>query len=154
MCKPVVDGRPATATEKAIPTTYEWKCVLGYCQTCNQSTHNNINRNEVSNSVHKVEFMHYVKHTKCTKHGRLEYNSKTCEKCDELIKMGLKPGRVLKPKADREKEIVPISTFMLNYYIPFLKKFKYHHSDVMMSRQVLLQFKEAFNADPHTIYTE
>ena len=118
---PVVDGCPHQ----------HWNCVLGRCTACPKYV---IPEEEkaLANEAPKIRFPNYKKTIRCTVHGLLDPGKKSCEECSAVSNVkGAKTGKITIRKELADKT-VPIGTFHEKYYIPMLKKYRYHYGLVNM----------------------
>jgi hypothetical protein len=104
-----------------------WNCVVRDCSECPKYK---VPKNETGEDENApiIRFHHYRKATKCSKHGDLELNAKSCPSCDMIEKI------TAKGKIRTRKYLTlltrPIGTFHKTFYIPMLEKYAYHYPHI------------------------
>jgi hypothetical protein len=123
MCTPVYE------------TLWHFKCALRRCENC-PAYPIPLLEQDATDDAPWIIFHMYNKVTKCSKHGLLQANAKTCDTCEDqvaiLVIAGGKPGRVWTRKVLIRKE-VSIGIFFTEYYLPALELYCYHlHQTVVL----------------------
>jgi hypothetical protein len=106
-----------------------WNCACGICADCPEYQTPDEEKGTGSDAP-KVNFQLYVRVTRCTFHGVLTVNAKSCPSCDAFpqdSKKGQVRTRKLLGKFTR-----PIGTFLTDYYIPAIDEYKYHLPHVII----------------------
>jgi hypothetical protein len=111
MCQPVKDGY----------TT--WNCVLRRCMFCPKFPVNPI-ESASNDDAPLIRFHQYLPVTRCSMHGLLLLNSKSCPQC-QTLPVNSKLGKVRTRKKLSLVEL-PIGLFIVDYYLPGLEKLAYH----------------------------
>jgi hypothetical protein len=113
MCPPVASGYR------------HWNCMMRRCENCPQFPYHESEQRQ-DDQAPTIRFHRYCNATKCSVHGDLAVNTKTCQKCEEL------PANVKKGKVRTRKHLTlltrSIGTFMKEYYLKTLEIYAYHLS--------------------------
>ena len=130
----------------------DWKCVLWRCEGCPSYIHHPLECTE-GPDLPTITFHHYCNATKCTKHGNLTLNAKTCGTCEELPE-GRKKGKTCTCK-HLTLLTRPIRVFLEDYYLPKLKDYAYHspHVRILSKKGVGNERLESFKSNPWSVYT-
>jgi hypothetical protein len=127
MCPPVIDN------------LRHFKCALRRCPNCPKYPIPVV-ESDTSDDAPEIKFHVYEKFTKCSKHGLLETNSKTCAICEQQVPIlqstNYRKGNVRTRKAlgSRRRSI---GKFMTEFYLPALEQFAYHLETVLLLSQML-----------------
>jgi hypothetical protein len=131
--------KPADAVNQVMcPTVHEtlrhFKCALRRCQNCPEYPIPLLEQ-DASDDAPRIIFHVYKKVTKCSKHGLLQANAKTCGSCEDLaailLNTGSKSGRVRTRKMLSRMEL-SIGIFFTDYYLPALELYCYHLQTVIL----------------------
>jgi hypothetical protein len=112
----------------------KWECVLSRCSDCPKYPTPAFETSKDENDgIAMIPFRHYKNFTKCSIHKVLDEKAKVCGICEEQEEMNPK---FRKGKIRRRKELTrtveTIGTFMEQYYLPLLEKYRYHQPHVHM----------------------
>jgi hypothetical protein len=129
-----------------------WQCVLRRCNTCPGYIQPLLEQN-TNNDAPKIRFHLYQNVTKCTKHGLLVANAKSCTECD-IFAEGAKKGKVRTRKVLHLLERT-IGTFFRDHYLPTLERYAYHlpHVCILSKNHSAKMRQEMFQQLPWSVLT-
>jgi hypothetical protein len=115
----------------------KWKCVLRHCESCPTYDVPSEEKSTLEDSP-RISFHYYITTTKCSKHGDLKANSKSCETCTmtSIPETEATPKSNPKGKVQTRKRLTllekPIGDFIYNYYLPAIERYLYHRPHVII----------------------
>ena len=118
----------------------KWKCVLRRCDICPTYDVPLEEKSALDDSP-RIVFHSYLNTTKCSKHGELKANVKSCEACEMTsiaeTEATLKIDRKGKVRTRKCLTLLeePIGNFMYKYYLPAIEKYSYHRPHVIILRK-------------------
>ena len=115
--------------DKGIPL---YQCSSGNCPSC-PKYHPHVLESTPRSNFPLIHFITNKNHTKCKIHGTLAQNAKTCQHWESQSQ---EYNAFISGKISSKKELTKnkcaINTFLLDHYEPFLQKYKYHHSLIVL----------------------
>ena len=135
-----------------------WDCVLGRCPDCPKyPTPTQETVSDDNDAKAKIRFNHYKAFTKCAIHNVLSEGAKKCAVCEEQKRSndGFKIGKI-RTRKELARSYLPIGTFMNQYYLPMLEKYRYHqsHVSILSKHGVGTQRHAAFKGQLHAVFTK
>jgi hypothetical protein len=126
-----------------------WNCILRLCHFCPAYPIQALEEEELT-----IRFHHsYVNVTRCSIHGLLERQAKTCLECKQAVE-GTKEGKV-RTRKHLTLLTQSIDDFMKNYYLVALEEYAYHLPQVrILSKNYCGQMQlNWFNKSPGALKT-
>jgi len=113
----------------------KWSCVLRTCKCCpeyNDSIPEHEKQTE-QDELTTISFDVYVSYTKCSKHGCLQHNAKTCTKCERKKRQNskFKMGKI-RTKKELTRKTTSIGEFHETWFEPAVEALAYHWPHVTM----------------------
>ena len=130
---------------------FKWKCVINKCKSCPSPKFHPIETNPYCDSDDTVHFEHYVKYSRCAKHGLLgKGDIKECTLCASSPQKAK-----ISRKKERTKDKLIVSRFMAEIYVPSMEKYRFHypHMKILSTNQCVAARTKAFKNNPDFVMT-
>lgn len=101
-----------------------WKCVLRRCKNCPSLDLHEVETDASANAA-LIRFQVYQSFTKCSKHGVLKLNAKTCAVCEQDDESRKKKGKI-RTRKHLTSLTRPIGEFVNEFYKPALEAYAFH----------------------------